>query len=762
MDSTSPTNPPNMQKRTWLRHISALTFLAMLISAPFFAPWQPNATVAQQTPQATATLSFPDGFMKSVKDYGAKGDGVTDDTAAIQQALADGRDKDQDYFGRPKALYFPAGTYLVNNTLDWRGCCVTLQGQGPDASVIKLKDGAPGFGDPNAPRPVIKSPQGNMSFRQNVWDLSIDTGKNNPGAAGLDYIANNSGAVRNVSIVSGDGKGKAGLDMSRQWPGPLLIKNLSVTGFDYGILVGHAEYGPTFENITLRNQNVAGIFNVGNTLAIRGFDSANSVPAIKTDKDWSSVIVLDGNFQGGAASTSAIDSTGYLYARNITAAGYQSAIRHKGAVVPGMTQSEYIAGKVYSLFDSPQRSLNLPIAETPEFVDNNPANWGKFTTSHYGDTSKLQELLNSGKSTIYFPMSAYFSYDERAVTVPPTVRRIIGFSSVVNSDAKGKNGGGIKFVVDQNSDQPLIIEQFGYGVKVEHTSARPVAIKHGKYDYTSKPGAGNLFLEDTEVHQNFVIQPGQRVWARQWNNEHAPGPKIRNDGGALWLFGIKTERAGTVIETVNGGKSELLGTLIYPAKNLSAEEKQESAFISREASMSLIYSVSSYLPDGNYPIQIEETRSGVTKKLPASDVSGRIPLFTGFTEQAGGQNAAPSVSVTSPANGASVAPGATVPITANANDTDGNVTKVEFFRGATKLGEDVTAPYCFAWSNATAGAHSLTAKATDNGGATATSAAVNITVGAQQGQQQPPVGSFRTYLALVFRGGAPGGEAGGC
>jgi hypothetical protein len=91
-------------------------------------------------------------------------------------------------------------------------------------------------------------------------------------------------------------------------------------------------------------------------------------------------------------------------------------------------------------------------------------------------------------------------------------------------------------------------------------------------------------------------------------------------------------------------------------------------------------------------------------------------------------NAAPTVSITSPANGAVFGFWATVTINANAADSDGTVAKVEFFRNNTKIGEDPTAPYSIAWRMASNGNHTLTAKATDNLGAATTSAPVSIRV----------------------------------
>ena len=90
------------------------------------------------------------------------------------------------------------------------------------------------------------------------------------------------------------------------------------------------------------------------------------------------------------------------------------------------------------------------------------------------------------------------------------------------------------------------------------------------------------------------------------------------------------------------------------------------------------------------------------------------------------QNIAPSVNITSPTNGASFSAGTSISVTANATDADGTITQVEFFANGTSLGVDATAPYSIDYT-VPQGATNLTATATDDDGATSTSASLNIT-----------------------------------
>lgn len=94
----------------------------------------------------------------------------------------------------------------------------------------------------------------------------------------------------------------------------------------------------------------------------------------------------------------------------------------------------------------------------------------------------------------------------------------------------------------------------------------------------------------------------------------------------------------------------------------------------------------------------------------------------------GAANDNPVVTLTAPDNNITVVAGSNLSITADASDADGTVSKVEFYNGTTKLGEDLTAPYEYIYTSIPAGTYQLTAKAIDNLNATTTTSAHTISV----------------------------------
>lgn len=120
--------------------------------------------------------------------------------------------------------------------------------------------------------------------------------------------------------------------------------------------------------------------------------------------------------------------------------------------------------------------------------------------------------------------------------------------------------------------------------------------------------------------------------------------------------------------------------------------------------------------------------------------SGNITIQVG-TQTSNGLsfNVLPTVSLTSPGTGLT---NGTIPVSASVTSGN-NVSKVEFFRGGTKIGEDTNAPYSIDWDTTTApsGAHTLTAKVTDSQSNTATSSGVNITL-----DQYPVISTLSSSL----------------
>lgn len=104
-----------------------------------------------------------------------------------------------------------------------------------------------------------------------------------------------------------------------------------------------------------------------------------------------------------------------------------------------------------------------------------------------------------------------------------------------------------------------------------------------------------------------------------------------------------------------------------------------------------------------------------------------------------GGNQLPVVNLIAPANGATIAAGGNVMLSASAFDLDGTVSKVEFFEGSNKLGESLAAPYEFIWINPAVGSYTLTARATDNFGGVAVSPSYSVTLA---GINQPPTVSL--------------------
>ena len=594
----------------------------------------------------------PDAGVLNVKtQYGAKGDGVTDDTAAIQAAL-------NAYPNGQRIIYLPNGTYLVSETLSWPAGTpgtgneyknTILQGQSQQGAIIKLKTRAAGFTDLQKPKAVIfTGPAPAQRFSNSIRNLTLDTGTENPGVIGIQFNASNQGSMRQVTIRSGDGQGLNGLDMNfTDEIGPLLVKGVTVIGFQYGIRTGFTVNSQTFENIKLQNQSGYGFYNAGQVINIRGLTSNNASTAIYNAGGRMTVIdsALDGI--GSASSKPAIksDSPIELIVRNTTTSGYQSAIQNANATLVGPNVSEFVSGSVISQFLSLSRTLNLPIKETPDVPWDNPnttpwANvfsYGAIPNDGKDDTAAIQAAIDSGKTTVYLPVGNYNL--QKTVLIRNNVRRIIGTEANVEVPDSVNPG----FKVMDGANPVVVFERIGSGYNSTPTlvnaSSRTLVIRDAINVSGNMTGPGDVFIENvvSNPFQSWTFNK-QNVWARQFNVENAD-THITNNGGNLWILGLKTERGGTLIDTRGGGKTELVGGLAYTTTAGPDGSQNYPMFINNESSISVTLGEINYGGGLNYSTYVREIRGGVVhdlsgRNLPDYVGSGKqIPLYTGYAEK---------------------------------------------------------------------------------------------------------------------------------
>ena len=140
---------------------------------------------------APAIAALPDpAVWVNIHTLGVKGDGVTDDTVALQNAI-----------NQHPVLYLPSGRYLLHDTLTLRPDTVLI-GLHPSTTQFDLPDGTPGFEGPDAPKPLLLAPSGGANI---VTGLGIFTGGFNPRAVGLLWHAGKSSLVDDVRFLGGHG-----------------------------------------------------------------------------------------------------------------------------------------------------------------------------------------------------------------------------------------------------------------------------------------------------------------------------------------------------------------------------------------------------------------------------------------------------------------------------------------------------------------------------------------------------------------------------
>lgn len=508
----------------------------------------------------------------------AKGDGVTDDTDAFRDAYDFVKRRFQQHGAwYPDAfyVYIPNGEYKVSDTLIYRGD--TLQqpkgiwngnydirylrfvGQSRKGTVIRLADNAPGFGDPAHPKALMAFQHPDTIFNNlpggnYLRNVTLNTGRGNPGAAALYFQGANQTDLRNLRVTSEDGRGRYGI-----WFHIGSVQgyyaDITVEGFDVGIRDDvNPEGDVAFEYLTLRHQREAAILLAGGGMSLRQVWSdqgSRDVPALRLEGSGMQAVVLDSTLKGGKGGP-AIEMRSAdrqcLFARDVTTQGYGTAIRKSGATATrGPAVKEYVSSPAVGVSpDDADQSLRLPIEDTPSVPWFDPLkDWAVVD-----DYPSVQAAFDSGKPVVAFKKRQYTLGGD--VRVPATVRFVHGMGARVENGA---------FVIGQAARQPVLFQDSSTPVRVE--ARRDVILRCAGGGLSNPKGLPVTFylenVNDVATGDDFC-RPGQRIFARQIDVEYTGGNQIVCNGGQFWIFGFKTENgAATPFTLKNGGALEILG-----------------------------------------------------------------------------------------------------------------------------------------------------------------------------------------------------------
>jgi hypothetical protein len=126
----------------------------------------------------------------NIKDFGALGDGKTDDTQAIKEALS-----------KHKNVYLPTGWYRITETLVMNKGNAFI-GLHPYATQLLLDESEVNFSGFGSPVPLLESSEGGSDI---INGIGINTGAYNNRAVGLKWMANENSMINDVKFVGGHG-----------------------------------------------------------------------------------------------------------------------------------------------------------------------------------------------------------------------------------------------------------------------------------------------------------------------------------------------------------------------------------------------------------------------------------------------------------------------------------------------------------------------------------------------------------------------------
>jgi uncharacterized delta-60 repeat protein len=312
--------------------------------------------------------------------------------------------------------------------------------------------------------------------------------------------------------------------------------------------------------------------------------------------------------------------------------------------------------------------------------------WTNVPVGNYTLTVKVVD--NLGLATTSAPVHISVIPKRPTVTITnPSDNTVFGGPATIFMSAK---------VTSKDIDGSISKVEFFNGAKLLHTD------HYSPFDYTwSNVPIGNytiiakttfssgLVIKSADVHVSVIKNKPSTV------SLTTPTDNSTNLAPAdIWISAAASDTDGSIrkVQFYNG--TTLLHTEYIAPYN----------FIWRD------------VPAGNYTLTAKATDN---LGLVTTSAAVHISIVS---------NKAPTVRIIKPHNNQSFAAPAYIRLKANAKDPGGRITRVEFYNGSTLLSTEYRRPYKYVWKKVPAGTYTITAKAYNDKGLSATSKPVTIKV----------------------------------
>ncbi|KZT10683.1 glycoside hydrolase family 55 protein [Laetiporus sulphureus 93-53] len=531
--------------------------------------WLQDITHQGYAPYASDPSTY--AVFRNVKDYGAAGDGVTDDTDAINDAISSGSrcgDGCGSSTTTPAVVFFPQGTYLISAPLIAYYYTVLVG----DAKVpptllasssfsgLALVDADPYI--PNGYGAQWYTNQDNFyrSVRNFVFDLTQTSATS--GVYGIHWQVSQSTSLLNLvfEMSTASDTTQVGLYMENGSGG--FMGDMVFNGGKYGLEVGNQQF--TVRNVTINNANTGRWLFVGFALTTgttsgssQGVGSENIIDAAITDVTY---------FIQPSSVSSSLDGSIVLNNIALTNVGYAVASSSSDVVLAGGTYTinSWAQGNVYSGSDGTGTftqgditAISKPselLASTgwifgkghPQYIDYSPSQFisvrsqGATGDGSTDDTAAIQDVFNNyaGCYIIYFDAGIYMV--SSTITIPAgTIVVGEAWSTIMGYGSYFQNYNAPQVVVrvGENSGDEGVAEITDMIFSTQGPAAGAIVVEWNVHDPAGEQGAAGdgTDLQDSQCPASTTTSGNSDCFAAFLGIYITSGASAYLEGLWVWL-----------------------------------------------------------------------------------------------------------------------------------------------------------------------------------------------------------------------------------